>query len=206
MAMNATALSRSKDMTPVVGSVELDIPIAELWRCFTRADLWPRWNHCMFWALNRDLRAGDRLIWAFEPLRWWLPYKLAGTARLVEVGKAHHVTWEVTMLPGFFARHTYFMEDLGSGRTRFGSWEQAMGPTFRLLRPFWLAHFNFVLEESLQGAQNLEQIYARSGALHPERLPRQARASSYFLLLLAAALLLARTLTGRGTPLAAEEL
>lgn len=171
-AYNAQTLARSNDMAPVHGSVEVEIPADVLWRCFTRADQWPRWNRCMFWAANRELQPGDRLLWAFEPLRWWLPYKLPGIAKLVEVESNRRVTWEVTALPAFFARHTYTIEDLGEGRSRFGSWEQAMGTTFRLLDRFWLAHFEFVKDRSLQGARLLEHIYRTQG--HLDRIPRRS--------------------------------
>ena len=89
---------------------------------------------------------------------------------MVEVKKNDHVTWEVTVLPGFYARHTYFMEDLGNDRTRFGSWEQAMGPSFRLLKRFWLAHFAFVKDRSLHGVRFLEQIYRRTGRIDDQVL------------------------------------
>ena len=75
------------------------------------------------------------------------------------------VTWEVTVLPGFYALHTYLVEDLGEGRSRFGSWEKAMGPTFRSLKWFWVAHFVFVKDRSLVGARVLEQEYQRAGKL-----------------------------------------
>jgi glyoxylase-like metal-dependent hydrolase (beta-lactamase superfamily II) len=173
LAFGNEALARSTDMAPVHGVVEVGVPIDILWDCFTRADLWPRWNSCMYAALNRDLQVGERLIWVFDPLRWWLPYKLPGVATLVEVESKRRVTWEVTALPGFYAQHTYFMEDLGGGRSRFGSWEQAMGPTFRLLRRFWLAHFRFVCDRSLQGARYLETVYCRDGKVDEATLPRR---------------------------------
>jgi len=171
VAYNAQTLAQSTDMAPVQGTVEVAIPADVLWRCFTRADQWPRWNRCMFWAANRDLKQGDRLLWAFEPLRRWLPYKLPGIAELVEVEPGRQVTWEVTAVPGFFARHSYTVEDLGDGRSRFGSWEKAMGPSFRLLERFWVAHFEFVKDRSLQGARLLEQIYRTQGDL--DTIPRR---------------------------------
>lgn len=172
IAYDAQTLERSREMAPVQGTVAVDIPAEVLWRCFTRADEWPRWNRCMFWAANGDLKRGDQLVWAFEPLRWWLPYKLPGIAKLVEVEPGRRVTWEVTAVPGFFARHSYTVEDLGEGRSRFGSWEKAMGPSFRLLDRFWLAHFEFVKDRSLQGARLLEQIYRTQG--HLDSLPRRS--------------------------------
>ena len=75
------------------------------------------------------------------------------------------VTWEVTAFPGMCARHTYSIEDRGDGRSAFSSWEQAMGPGFRLTRAFWVAHFRFVRDTSLEGAQRLEEIYVREGRI-----------------------------------------
>ncbi len=164
-------LDESNDMSPVQGTVDIDIPPEILWQCFRDASLWPRWNACMFWAYNRDLVLGQKLIWAFEPLRWWYFYKLPGVANLIEVEENRKVTWEVVVMPGFYARHTYSIEDLGDGRARFGSWEKAMGPMFRALSFFWVAHFIFVKNRSLQGARLLESIYQRSGQLDQATLP-----------------------------------
>lgn len=158
-------------MPPVHGTVDINVPADVVWHCFRQANLWPRWNPCMFWVQNRDLVPGEKLIWAFEPLRWWYFYKLPGVATLVEVETNRHVTWEVTVMPGFYARHTYTIEDLGDGRTRFGSWEKAMGPMFRALKFFWVAHFIFVRDQSLKGAQTLEQIHAQAGTLNADVLP-----------------------------------
>ncbi len=164
-------LMQSTDMEPVHGTVDVDIPADVLWECFRHARWWPRWNACMWWALNDDLVLGQQLIWAFEPLHWWYLYRLPGMATLVEVEPGRKVTWEVTVLPGLFARHSYTIEDLGNGRSRFGSWEQAMGPAFRALKFFWLAHFIFVKDESLKGAQRLEKIYQQAGVLDAATLP-----------------------------------
>jgi glyoxylase-like metal-dependent hydrolase (beta-lactamase superfamily II) len=97
-------------------------------------------------------------------------------ANIVEVEKDKKVTWEVTALPGFYARHTYHVEDLGDGRSRFGSWEQAMGAQIRFAptKKFWTAHFTFVKDRSLEGARHLEEVYKREGkitkdALKPKR-------------------------------------
>ena len=120
-------------MPPVHGTVDIDVPAPVLWQCFKDASLWARWNPCMYWASNRDLVLGQKLIWAFEPLRWWYFYKLPGVANLIEVEENRKVTWEVVIMPGFYARHTYSIEDLGDGRSRFGSWEKANGPMFRAL-------------------------------------------------------------------------
>ena len=170
---NAQTLDQSNDMQAVHGTVDIDIPIDVLWGCFTQANLWPRWNACMFRVHNRDLIPGQKLVWAFEPIRRWYLYKLPGIATLVEVEKQRKVTWEITVLPGFYARHTYSMEDLGNGRSRFGSWEKATGPTFRALKFFWLAHFVFVKNRSLQGARLLEAVYQRSGKIDGQTLPRK---------------------------------
>ncbi|HTP08679.1 MAG TPA: MBL fold metallo-hydrolase [Anaerolineae bacterium] len=166
-------LDESTDMAPVHGTVDIDVPPEVLWQCFRNANLWPRWNACMFWANNRDLVLGQKLIWAFEPIRWWYPYLLPGVANLIEVEENRKVTWEVVIMPGFYARHTYSIDDLGDGRSRFGSWEKAMGPMFRALKFFWIAHFIFVKDRSLQGARLLESIYARTGQLDEATLPKR---------------------------------
>jgi hypothetical protein len=171
MTTTTGELLQSTDMEPVHGTIDIDIPADVLWECFRHADWWPRWNACMWWALNDDLAQGQQLIWAFEPLQWWYLYRLPGMATLVEVEPGRKVTWEVTVLPGLFARHSYTIEDLGNGRSRFGSWEQAMGPSFRALKFFWLAHFVFVKDESLKGAHRLEEIYQQSGAIDAGALP-----------------------------------
>ena len=182
-------LLESREMTPVAGTVEVDIPVEKLWECFRRANLWPRWNACFRSARNRDLVRGEKLVWVFNPIRWWYPYVMPASANIVESEPNQKVTWEVTVLPGFFARHTYHMEDLGNGRSRFGSWEQAMGWSFRLFRRFWVAHFEFVKDESLRGARRLEEIYRRTGKLELEDQPRlkaapRARPALLLLLLL----------------------
>jgi hypothetical protein len=158
------------DMTPIAGEVEVAIPVAELWKCFTQPIHWSRWARCFFWVRNRNLVLGEKLIWVFQPIRPWYPYKLPAVATIVELEDCRRVTWEVTAFPGFFARHTYHMEDRGAGRTRFGSWEQATGWSFRLLRGFWLAHFTFVRDESLAGARHLERVYQATGGLAPAAL------------------------------------
>jgi len=156
---------------PIAGTVDVEVPVDVLWECFRRPRWWPRWNACMYAALNEELVEGDRLLWGFEPIRPLYPYKLPGVATLVEVAPRDHVTWEVTALPGFFARHTYSLEDLGGGRTRFGSWEQATGPAFRALAPLWRRHFVFVRDRSLEGARFLEQVYRYRGRLDETVLP-----------------------------------
>ena len=163
-------LAESSDMEPIAGTVEVDIPINELWECFTHANWWSHWNKCFFWAHNKQLILGEKLIWCFQPIRWWYFYKLPATAKIVEVEQEKKVTWEVTVVPGMYARHTYHMEDMGNGRSRFGSWEKAYGWGFRLSKGFWLAHFTFVKDLSLEGAKTLEKIYQKDGALKLESL------------------------------------
>lgn len=164
-------LLASHKMEPVSGTVDVDIPIAELWECFRHANLWPRWNACFRWTRNRDLVEGGKLVWIFNPIRWWFPYLMPASANIVEVEPQRKVTWEVTMLPGFFARHTYYMENLGHGRSRFGSREQAMGWSFRLMKRFWISHFNFVKDRSLEGARRLEAIRRATGDLDLSKRP-----------------------------------
>jgi hypothetical protein len=137
------------------------VPVSTLWEAFTRADLWPRWNRCMLWVHNRDLIRNRRLLWAFRPIRRWYPYVLPAVARIVEVKDKKRVTWEVTALPGFYARHTYHMKNLGGGRTRYGSWEKAMGRGFRLTRWFWV---------TLDGGERTVTVGGREVVLsHPGR-------------------------------------
>jgi hypothetical protein len=152
-------------MVPVAGEVEVGLPLEVLWQVFSQTRLWPEWNSCMYWVHTRELRLGGRLVWAFQPIKRRYLYKLPGVATIVELEEGKKVTWEVTVLPGFYARHTYFMAEAGAGRSRFGSTEKAMGPTFRLLRRFWLAHFTFVKDRSLAGAQSLERRYQEQGYL-----------------------------------------
>src|SRR5258708_2517738 len=108
----AKLLAEANDMTPVKGVVEVDIPIEVLWESFTHANGWSGWNTCFFWVGNRDLVQGQQLIWCFQPIRWWYLYKMPAIAKIVEAEKYRKVTWEVVVLPGFYARHTYHMEDL----------------------------------------------------------------------------------------------
>jgi glyoxylase-like metal-dependent hydrolase (beta-lactamase superfamily II) len=109
----------------------------------------------------------------FEPIRPWYLYLFPATAKIIEVEPNRKVTWEVTALPGFYARHTYTITDLGDGRSRFSSWEQATGPTYRATRSFWIAHFEFVKNRSLQGARLLEAAYRVHGALGPADVPKR---------------------------------
>ena len=166
----AERLAESTDMEPVHGTVDVDIPIATLWDCFRNARWWPRWNPCMFYGWNRDLQLGKQLIWCFEPIKPWLLYKMPAIAKIVELEEQRKVTWEVAALPGFYARHTYSLEDLGNGRTRFGSWEKAMGWNFRLCKRFWVTHFEFVKDQSLHGARKLQEVFQLSGELQGDSL------------------------------------
>lgn len=186
----SAALRASEDMSePVAGVVELEVPAQELWELFRRAHLWPRWNRCFLWALNRDLVLGRQLIWVFRPIRWWMLYVMPAIAKIVELVPGERVTWQVTALPGFFAHHTYHVRDLGNGRSEFGSWEKAMGWSFRRMRWFWIPHFVFVKDRSLEGARALEALYRREGRLRAEDLPRgsaRARAARWLLAVLVA--------------------
>ncbi|HVE87649.1 MAG TPA: hypothetical protein VND93_32550, partial [Myxococcales bacterium] len=174
----AATLATDGTMEPVEGTVEVGVPIDELWRMFARPSLWPWWNRCFSLALNRTLELGASLLWVFQPIRWWMPYRMPAVARIVELqqeGPRRLVTWEVTALPGFYARHTYFMESRGPWRTRFGSTEKAMGWSFRALRAFWVAHFTFVKDRSLEGARALERVFQRDRRLDTTTVkPRSA--------------------------------
>ncbi len=148
-------LSASTDMEPIADTVILDAPLEVAWRAFGQPKDWPRWNKSFYYAHNPRLELGRHLIWVFQPIRPALLYKMPATARIVELEEGPEfcrVTWRVTILPGFYARHTYHMTALPDGRTRFGSWEKAMGWSFRWLRTFWIQHFQFVCRESVQGA------------------------------------------------------
>jgi len=149
----------SDEMKPVEGTVDLNIPAGDLWEFFEQSHRWPEWNPCFFWVMNRRLQAGRQLIWAFQPIRRWYLYKMPAIARIVELIPARRVTWEVSALPGFYALHAYTVEERGANQSRFGSWEKAMGWGFRLMKPFWIAHFTFVKDASLKGAQSLESEY-----------------------------------------------
>lgn len=170
-------LERSNDMEPVQGTVDINVPIDALWGCFRRANLWPRWNSCFYWVRNPDLVVGEKLVWCFQPIKPQYLYKMPAVADIVEVPAPTGATWHVTALPGFFARHTYSLEDLGEGRTRFGSWEKGTGPQFRFgpTRTFWIAHFEFVCRKSLEGGKRLEAIYEKTGRLDETTLPPAAR-------------------------------
>lgn len=161
-------------MTPVHGCVEVAIPLEKLWAFFVHANRWPRWNKAFFWVHNRDLVPGKQLIWCFRPIRRLYPYLMPAFARIVEVEPNRKVTWEVSAFPGFYARHSYYVEDLGDGRTRFGSWEKASGWAFRLMKRFWIAHFRFVRDRSLEGVLALDKHYRTAGRLDAKEFDESA--------------------------------
>ena len=149
-------LMAADDMEPIAGTVDLDAPLAEVWSFFRDTRRWSEWNSCFSGVYNTELELGAQLIWAFRPLKPWMLYRMPAMARIVELEQDERrclVTWRVSALPGFYARHSYHAEALDNGGTRFGSWEKAMGPSFRLSRRFWLAHFTFVRDRSLAGAE-----------------------------------------------------
>ena len=141
------------DALPVHGWSHVDMSRDELWSVFAHVERWPEWNPCMRWARVSDgrLSAGATLTWVFNPIRRWYPYLLPARATIESVDEGRRVTWEVKF-PGFHALHSYLFDDVPSG-SRFGSWEIAEGRLYRLLRPFWLAHFRFVRDASLAGAE-----------------------------------------------------
>jgi pimeloyl-ACP methyl ester carboxylesterase len=165
---------------PVAGWADVEVSLDELWDTFSDVRAWPRWNPCIMRARVRggDLRVGAKLVWVFNAIRRWYPYKLPATARIVEYIPRQRVTWEVRM-PGFHALHSYLFADVvsdevGVGGSRFGSWEIAEGPAYRLLRRFWLAHFRYVRDESLIGARSIAHRRVRlerSGAGGSDQLP-----------------------------------
>jgi hypothetical protein len=117
-------LEASNDMVPVEGSVDIDIPADVLWDFFARPDLWSRWNPCFLWVLNTALVKDESLIWCFQPIKKYYPYVMPAIATIIELEPGRKVTWEVTALPGFYAHHTYSIEPIGPGRSRFRSWER----------------------------------------------------------------------------------
>ena len=88
----AERLARSQDMAPVTGTVDVAIPVSLLWQTFTNARKWPKWNKCFFWVHNRDLIQDRKLIWIFQPVRWWMLYKMPAMAKIVEVEKEKDVS------------------------------------------------------------------------------------------------------------------
>jgi hypothetical protein len=141
---------------PIAGSVEVAMPVEQLWEIFVDVRRWPEWNGCMWRSRVRggELREGATLIWAFNPIKAGYLYKMPATAEIVEVVPHDRVTWEVSAL-GLHAVHSYRFAELGPDSCRFGSWEIAEGPAYRAMRRFWLAHFRYVCRESLAGARSL---------------------------------------------------
>jgi hypothetical protein len=163
-------------MPLVEGIGDLKVPLSTLWKALTRAaNLWPRSNRCMLWVRNRDLVRGKQLLWAFWPIRWWYPYILPAIAKIVEVRNQYRVTWEVTALPGFYARSTYHMKNLGGSPSRFGSWERVTGWGFRPTKWLYIPHFVFAKDRSLEGARFLEEAYLREGKTDGSTLPKHHR-------------------------------
>jgi hypothetical protein len=143
---------------PVMGTVEVALPVEALWEVFCDVAGWGRWNPCIWRARMREgpLRQGGTLIWAFNPIEPRYLYKLPALATIVELRPRERVTWEVA-LPGLHALHTFSFERIDDGRCRFGSWELADGGLYRGARRFWDAHFRFVRDSSLRGAAALGQ-------------------------------------------------
>jgi uncharacterized membrane protein len=141
---------------PIEGSVDLALPVERLWQAFLDVERWPEWNPCIWRARVGDgeLRRGATLAWVFNAIKPAYPYKLPARAQIVEFEPHDRVTWEVSA-PGFHAVHSYRFADAGPDRCRFGSWEVAEGPSYRVLRRFWIAHFRYVCRASLAGAEAL---------------------------------------------------
>src|SRR6266702_6760792 len=86
---------------PVEGSVELAMPVEQLWDIFSRVPEWPRWNPCFWWVRVRGgtLKTNALLYWCFNPILPQYLYKMPATARIVEYEPQRLVTWEVTFPP-----------------------------------------------------------------------------------------------------------
>jgi len=159
---------------PVAGWGDVAMPVDELWEAFTDVERWPSWNHCIRRARVKDgpLREGATLVWTFRPIKRWYPYVLPARATIVEAERNQRITWEVRA-PGLHALHSYLFAE-GPLGSQFGSWEIAEGWLYRALRPFWLAHFRFVRDESIDGAATLPGRRPRliaSGATDPAHPP-----------------------------------
>lgn len=143
---------------PIEGHVELPIGVDRVWDAFLDVERWPEWNRCVKRARVKDgeLREGATLVWTFGAIKPYLPYRMPARAKIVEFDPRVKVTWEADVA-GFHALHSYLFADLGEGRSRFGSWEVAEGPSYRIFKPFWLAHFRYVCRESLAGAKRLAE-------------------------------------------------
>jgi pimeloyl-ACP methyl ester carboxylesterase len=75
--------------------------------------------------------------------------------------------------PGLHAFHSYLFAE-GPLGSQFGSWEIAEGWLYRATRRFWLAHFRFVRDASIEGAAALPGRRPRlvaSGATEPAHPP-----------------------------------
>jgi len=143
---------------PIQGAVDVDMPLSKLWQAFVDVPGWPSWNRCVWRSRvsGGELDLGATLVWAFNPIKPFLLYKLPARAEIVEFEPQARVTWLVSA-PGFLALHAYGFAATGANSCRFGSWEVAQGPVYRAARRLWLAHFRFVCRESLAGAQQLSQ-------------------------------------------------
>ena len=139
---------------PVEGTTDVSLSVEDMWDAFANVPGWPDWNPCMAWAriTGGELKEGATLYWAFRPIKRRYLYRMPAVAKIIECEPQRKVTWEVSA-PGFHARHSYLFEPRGQDSSRFGSWEVAEGPSYRLMRRFWLAHFRFVRDESLAGAR-----------------------------------------------------
>ncbi len=151
-----SAIGNGDPELPIEGTTEVSLPVERMWEIFTDVPQWRDWNPCMAWARvsGGELKEGATLYWAFRPIRRRYLYRLPAMAKIIECEPQRRVTWEVSA-SGFHARHSYSFEPLGPDSCRFGSWEVAEGPSYRLMRQFWLAHFRFVCDQSLAGAQAL---------------------------------------------------
>lgn len=139
---------------PIEETTEVSLPVERMWDVFADVPRWRNWNPCIAWARisGGELKEGATLYLAFRPIRRAYLYRLPGVAKIVECDPQRKVTWEAEA-PGFHAHHSYLFEPLGPNSSRFGSWEVADGPAYRLMRRFWLAHFRFVCDQSLAGAR-----------------------------------------------------
>src|SRR4051812_31603184 len=83
---------------PIEGSTELALPVDRLWRAFVDVERWPDWNPCIWRARVKEgeLRDGATLVWTFNAIRPFYPYKLPARAEIVELADHQRVTWEVT--------------------------------------------------------------------------------------------------------------
>jgi pimeloyl-ACP methyl ester carboxylesterase len=162
------------DELPVAGWGDVAMPVDELWDAFIDVERWPSWNPCIRRARVKGgtLREGATLAWTFRPIKRWYPYLMPARATIVEVGRNRRVTWEVRA-PGLHAFHSYLFAE-GPLGSQFGSWEIAEGWLYRVTRRFWLAHFRFVRDASIDGAALLPGRRPRliaSGATEPAHPP-----------------------------------